>query len=730
MVYMQLPSLFSRKTATDKYFLSLFIADDLAQAGLWTVRHNQVEFLEHSAVHSYASDTDAEQQVDAACQELGPDADQATKVVFGFDPSWIEKTAVKSQKKAFLKQLSTKLNLEPVGFVSVTESLIQQLITQDALISGVVLFSYGQTLYGFLCKQGKLLAQVEIGKSEDSVADSKEVVARLTQQTEAADHYLPPRILLAAIGVDEAEIAAQQQQISRYAWVPEFSFVQSPAVEILPSHFIIEAVTKQGGLAVAKAQGLVTAIAPTVARSLDADMAETDLQQNAPGQAPAEADTSNTMATTFGIPMAVGEVPVVPEARGATDDDFQAETAVVTPPDSIVAFPHSKHPLAIKKTVLVGAVIGLLTTLVVGWLVLWFMFGVQVTVQLATGTVNKDVKITLDPKAAASNPENLILKAELVKKEMSGADTVTTTGIKLVGEKAKGKIVLVNKTNSPKLFTQGTSLTSGTIKFVLDADTQIASATATSTALEFSQTEANVTAVDIGAEANLAKETTLKIADFDANTYSAFVKEGLTGGASREVRVVAQEDRQKLQKTLTDDLTKKAADEFKTDSTNGTFIVPTGKITKLAPTFDAELGKEAETLGLELTAEFEGLSYTREDLQPLVAKIMENELPSGYILAKTDPQILSAPDTSGTSSSSAKVILAANVTAVTEPVINEADLKQKLLSLPVTKAQSLLADQATLKQSEISFKPGIARWLVGRLPTKLEKIQLEIKRPE
>ncbi len=756
---MQLPNLFGRKTAADHFFLSLFLADGVLQAGLWAVQNNQILLLEHSGPRHYDLPEAAISLVDEAFQELGPDSEKATKVVFGFEPSWIDKTGVHAQRKAFLKKLTTELNLEPVGFVSLTESVIQQLFVQDSLFSAVVMLFHGTHVFGFLCKQGKVLAQVDIGRAEDVILDAKELLSRLGKQAKAADHYLPPQILLGSTAADDVDLAVHQHHLMNHQWTPEYPFVQTPTIELLPPNFVLEAITSQGGLAVAKANGLITATSQLAARPLEGTSAETgmlppvtdssgetptdeDITAEAEAEGEENPDLVQPQATSFGVPVSTDHITstdvdlsadsVDPEAA-----DFAAPAAAApVPAGSFVAFPHSHHPLVIKKVVILSALAGLITVVLVGWLAMSLLYKTIVTVQLATGTVAKDVKITLDPKVAASDPDNLVLKADLVKKDVTGSDTLATTGVKLVGDKATGIATLLNKTTSVKALTKGTELTAGKIKFVLQEDVQLASASAASSglSLEFSQTQAKIIAADIGADSNLPKDTALKIAAFDANTYSGTIKEALTGGSSREVRVVSIEDRQKLQKSLTEDLTKEAAADFKQDSTEGRFIMPTGRILQSTPKFDAEVGKETDVLGLSLTDQFEGLAYTRTDLQPLVNKILGGEIPSGYQLAQTDPQILSSaetvPGTAGAGASgSAKIVLSANVSAQTEPLLTADELRQQLLGLALPAAESKLKNLSTLKQSQIQFNPSLARWLIGKLPSKPERIEVVIQRP-
>lgn len=725
---MQLPSLFGKpKKVDDRFFLSLFLADHVLQAGLWTVDHGRVSLLTTSAPHEYEAPEGAINQADAAFQELGPDSEQARKIVFGFEPSWIEHTGVRSTHKAFLKKLTTELNLEPVGFVSLTESVLQQVLQRSVMLSAIVTLIHGKQLFGYLLKEGKVLAESQLGRTEDHLADVKKLFGQLGKLAASSDHYLPTTLIFVPThAIDSA--AAMTQPLQSFDWGAELPFVSSPELEFVPPSFVIQAITEQGGLAVAKAEGIITAESAVQAHDLNEPSSGND-EVVPPIEPPTTLEpTASEIGSSFGI--ALPATSTKPLSNIPTEDPEPE----ISQSENVVAFSHTAHPLVIKKVVVVSVLAGLVAVIVIGMVALWMMFSVQVQAQLATGSVAKDVKITLDPKAKATDPDNLILKAELVSLETKGAETAATTGVKLVGDKASGVIKIFNKTTSVKTFTKGTELTSGAIKFSLQDDVEVASASVTSSVdseiRDYGEAEAKVGAVDIGADANLAKDTVLKIAAFDANTYSAVVKEGLTGGSSREVRVVSPEDRQKLLKSLTDTLSKKAEAEFKTNSTDGKFMLPTGRLIQSTSKFDAEVGKETETLGLDLTAQFEGIQYTREDLKPLVIKVLGGEVKAGHKLSETDPQILSAPDTSTAgSSSSAKVVLAANITAQTEPVVNPTEVSEQIKGLPTQEATEKLQSTGLFKTIDVTFMPSLAKWLVGRLPSQINRINFTVVKP-
>lgn len=731
---MQLPSLFGHSnSSSDHFFLSMFIADGVLQAGLWVVDQNQITILSQSGVYQYETSEAAISQADLAFSELGPESEKAKKIVFGFEPSWIDQNGMHASQKDFLKKLTADLALEPVGFVSLTESVLQQFLSVDALLNAVVMIFNAKQVWGFLVKQGKILTQVDVARSEDLLLDTKAVIAKLARTAKSAEDYLPVQINIVATGNAEADVLAQQHLLINYPWLPEFSFVAPPKFEIAPASFVIEAVTNQGGIAVAKARGLLVAQSNVVARTLDGKVEknqdlgqETELETTKSNAADFLDQPNQNQALSFGVPIIQSNNEILDQVP-EVDPDYVAPVSF--DPNSFVAFAHSKHPVTVRKIVVFSVLAGLVTVILVGFLTLWMLFKVKISIQPTLITLTKDIRITLDPKAAATDSEKLILKANLTKKDLSGSATTATTGIKLVGDKATGVIKIFNKTGSVKVFAKGTELSSGTIKFILQDEAKVASASviqngAESETRDYGELETKVSAVDIGADANLAKEAPLKIASFDTLTYTAMVKDGLTGGSSREVRVVAAEDKAKLQKTLMADLTTKAEAAFKVESKDGKYLTPTNRTIQVVPKFDAEVGKEAETLALDMMVSFEGLQYTREDLKPIIVKVLGSDLKPGYVLPDSDPQFISQPESNA--SGSGKIILDVNLAIESEPVISVTEISQQVAGLTLNQTETKLKSLTFIKQHQIDFSPVLARWLVGRMPRDINKITTSV----
>lgn len=716
---MAMPSLFgARKAIQETYFLSLYITEELVQAAVWGIKQSQIDIISRSQPHRYTNQKDAVDKVDESLQELSKESEQTNKVVFGFDASWIHQTSVTDDHKNLVKLITSKLNLEPLGFVSTSESLVQQLISDQPRLSAVVLFFHQELVSLFLLRNGKLAAYVDSPRSEDVIADVREGLQRLVKQSDS-DEYLPSQILLVRASLFDEQLTAQQPKLMAYDFSQEQRFVESPVMEVLQPDTVLEAATKQGGLAVAKLNGLVVTTSHTRSFQIDGSdsssdvMSESDmLTQHSPDE---NEQSDREQPTSFGVPIADATTHI--EAQNP-EEELEFTPIVIR-----------KHPSP-KKVMVIGALIGLITVLAGGLVALWLLYQVKVQLVIATSVVTDDVQITLDPASPASDPEKLILKADLVSKELNDTLTQETTGVKLVGEKAKGTIVLYNKTNAPKTFSKDTRLQAEALQFVLDEDVEVASASVSEISggdgekRDYGKKEVAVTAVAIGAQSNIAKDTQLKVASFDTSTYAAIAKESFSGGSSREVRVVSADDQQKLQKDLIESLTKKAAAAFKQDSVDGKYIIPTGKLKTEEATYSATLGKEADNVSLTMTVNFEGVAYAREDVKPLVLRVLGDQVAEGYQLVDAEPEILSSP--SKISTNSAKVVLDANVSSKIKPIVTADAVRDTLLGKTHAQAVDHLKQRSEFESITITYTPPFVRQLFGLIPAQANRVIVEV----
>lgn len=703
---MALPKIFAAEKKDKQLLLAIILNDVNTQAILWNLSPSGVEVIKQSKVQSYFDDHDAVMKTDQALQELGKKSESVDQVIFGLDPSWTTEKDVAANKEPILQKLTEELDLEAQGFVVITESVTQFLVKEDPRLSSLLILINQKTLSLNLILQGKLTAQQQVGRSDKVLADVIEALARLNAH-QAQPVSLPPKFLLASTELSAEELEDHRQSLLDQDWVNSHPFSQAPIVDILPTKKVIEAILTQAGLAISKSK-------PNEENS----------------------ELNDTKAKSFGVPITNDQLPQ------ETDKD---ELAVM--PSSSIQFDHPKTEKSAKtksskknkllsmpifswfahhkKFVIAGFVAGLVALFLGGYIWAKTTAKIVINLDLKSQPLSQETSLTLDSNLSQSDPDKLILAAKELSAEVSDSATAATSGIKLVGEKAGGKINIFNKTDNEKTFDAGTVLSAGVLGFTLDESVTIASSSvkkeATSENKEYGQTEASVTAQAIGSDSNLAKDELLTIESFSSDTYSATVTEGLSGGVSREVRVASEQDRKDLLASLKESLLEKGNEQLKSSLEQDQYLVPAGEITVTDSQYSAEAGDEAGSLDLLLTATVVANSYQAQDLRPIAEVLLADEIPEGYRLSDKDPQILSAPQQA---SSSTKTVIEVNISSQAVPDLSVDDLKNSLVGLPIKQVASYVAERDGIEGMEIVFNPPWVAKLFSKLPKDSAKIEL------
>lgn len=371
-----------------------------------------------------------------------------------------------------------------------------------------------------------------------------------------------------------------------------------------------------------------------------------------------------------------------------------------------------------------GFVAGLLTLVGLGYW--WLATNTQayLHLELLTQSISRETNLILDADRSESDPDNLILAASTRSQEVQATADRETTGTKLVGESAQGTVTIFNKTEAPKTFEAGTVFSRGNLNFTLDEEVEVASASVETTSTgenkEYGQVDANITASEIGAESNLETDTELQLATFDLGTYSAVVKDNLSGGSSREVRVVSDSDQTKLRQNLVEQLLDEAEQKMGDQLSAEEKLVSTDKYEILEENFSDEVGDEVNTLKLSLTLLVKALSYHREDLLPFAQEVLAADVPEGYTLMNSDPQILSKPVENA--SISDRVELEVNLSAEAEPVLDQDQLKAEIAGQDLREARQTLEAKEAINQAVIKLQPALAERLRPRVPKDIKKI--------
>lgn len=728
-------------------FLCITFTEKGVRAAFWNIGTGEIQTKNTSSLHSFETEEDGVIATDEALKELGSVSEAVDEVVFGFDPKWIDDDGLVKEKKPFIKKLADSLSLKPVGFVVLTDALVQDILSRDKMISQIIVYVQETALSLILLKKGKVTQQLSVGRSAEVVSDIVEGLARFKEEKNNEDSFLPAKMVLASLVLSDQEIQEIRTQIIGYDWADKHPFVQAPLIEQFTGNQVLNSVIEQGGMAVAETRGIVlksddenqetgkdedTKTDPSDFgfESVDPDLAGDNFSS-------VETDEKKQAATSFGIPIVAQELPEDrPERKSSRMGSSSKEKS-----EKQEQFPSPKkkksrgklttwyknHP---HKNMILGGVIGGIVAsigLFIGWLT--FSYKVEISLELAEKVIAKDVEIIIDPTVATSNVEKLILRGELETEEFSETKVVDTTGVKLVGEKAKGKITILNKTTSPKTFASGTILSVGNINFSLDEEITVASASVTesgtSETKDYGKLETQVTATKIGADGNITKESSFSIGSFDTGTYSATSIETFSGGSSREIRVIAEDDKEEVLASLKKELFTKAQDDFSSKSGDGLYYVLTGNQSVEEADYGGKVGEEADQLALELVMSFEAVRYASEDIQPLVLELLKEEIPEGYELTDKDPEILSSPKEDATQS--AQVVLSANISAKAIPIFDIDNIISVLEGLPLEAVAGKISERPEIRRASYQVKPSLAKTFVSIVPKDKKRIIITIK---
>lgn len=754
--------------------LCIIISEATVQALHVEISGSGVEIISQSRAVAYTDPKQCVIQVDQCLAELDKASEDINKVVFAINHSWIKEGDITDEYKPLLRNITTELSLEALGFIDETESIAQYLQNQENSFSGLVI-AVGVTVLSFAHIADGQQNRIEaVGRSDDFRSDVVEGLTRFSNEAIKTSQYLPANIILASFDAPESDLQEYKQQLLSTEFGESIRFLQTPVVRTLSDQQYTLMISGAAGKAAAIASGIKGAIdlTPVLEKVAGQDLddpsdfgfesidphnleSEQDADSNPvlthdipktaePQTATPDATTSaipsskTTVATSFGVPIST-DLPEFPKkSYSKNDDEEDLNLFEDHDSDMPVSFTAKlvrawKRPYQGKHGKLFFAMTGLLLGLVfvaLGFVSYTYSTATAVvTINFDKKPISKEAEIIIDPNAKQSDPETQTLAASTIEKTVSDKGSIPTTGVKIVGDKAKGSVTIFNKTTATKKFASGTVLKIGDLAFSLDEETQVASASVQEKSdgaeTKYGQATAKITASDIGADYNKEKGVKMTVANFATDTYEAVVgNDGLIGGASREVRIVADEDAKALLAELRASLLAKANQELVKDTKSGQYVVPSQNIASQQPKYSFKVGDESDQLDLELEITIKALTYTVDDLKPLVRAILGNEVPEGFVLYEEDPQILTDNTQESTDSASVKKTLSASVSSFAIPKMDSESIKNEISGQSIDAAVNSLKNKDSVAGVEVKFAPDWIKVVRKNIP-KVEKIEVK-----
>lgn len=720
------------------YFFTVLLTDKYLQSSLVSNNGQGIQTKEFSEIKTYFDRKDLLEQLDKSLQQLGPDSQDVVETIFAFDQDWLEDGELSDTKKPIVKEISEELSLDAIGQFSIPEAMAEARLIGDENDSCLLLVFKDDSFNLIFIKHGEFVDLINVGRSDNIINDFTEALARAAKKLGQDGKYFPNKILMTSIALKQKELESLHAQLIKVDWTNNPGFTQVPNIVVLEADYMIKSASLSAGKIFTK-ENFLTKLPRNTTEFNEADnesFKSVEVEEKAPVlQELKPVQVSNDeyaiekpSATSFGISFDQNYF-----AKDGKNQDLQAQDMkekVSNQLESISGDRQNKRRspllrfyLAHQKIILMGVAAGLLGILSIFMIFTFFFSKVRVILSPKQILLQKSTTITLDPNVQSSDFSKGLLKASLENKEINGQDVTATTGIGLVGDKAKGKVVIYNKTLEKAELKAGTVLSNNGIKFVLDSAVEISAAEEKDGGLSYGKAETTVTANDIGSEANFNKDTKFRVAEYFDDKFSATSLDNFSGGSSREVRVVAEADLGRLLKALSEKLAKEAGTELEQASKDGIYLVPTGKTKVIKSDFSAEVGGETESLSLDLTLEVEAVKYLSTDLKELATSILEKDLPAGYSF-KDQPSLMS--DKAQTASDSSRVKINTEISTKAMAKLDLDGLKKEILGSNWLESKASLEGKDEIDQANLVFNPPFLANILKTLPADESRITVEI----
>lgn len=708
---MELPNFLNKftqqqQTSEKEYFWALQLWDGGVKTAIWTVEEERTKVVALGSQEVWQESIDdlvvaIDRSLSIASERFLGLGKEPSKVIFGLPHDWLEEEKIISSRQQMLQTICEQLELSPLGFVLITDALNHHLQDVEGVPpSGILVNPQKNQVSVAVLEIGKVKGVEKVSRSENLAEDVYEGLLRFTQIK-----TLPSRLLL----FNGEDMESARQILLDFPWPQKLPFLHFPKIEILPQDFDIHALCLAGGSEVAKSLGFKVEKEVLAETAGFGFVRGKDIREEVPEKEEAVAEESEEKFVEEKVEPEV--IPVGKKKNIFLPIFFLKEKLAALSWPSLSSIP------------LLGFFLGgILIILIIGILgFIWYLPRAEVIIYVAPKLLEKEFQLTVDPNQEVIDETNLILPGRIIEVEASGEKSGETTGQKTVGEKAKGEVTIFN-IGGAKNLDAGTILSGpGGLEFTLDESTTVASGSALGGP---GQAKVPITAAEIGADYNLAGGSEFNVANFEKSILAAKNDSVLSGGTSRQIQAVSEEDQKNLAIRLTEELKDKAKSDLSNSIPPGRKLIEGSISTKESSrNFNHKVGEEASNLTLSMKVKVKALTFVEDEFSGLIEKQITNSIPADYEAKKEETKFQFEPqETKLDGGTLFKVSISANLL----PKIDNQTVIKNIKGKNPQAAKEYLAQLPGYLDSEIEIKPSwIAKFLT--LPRMEKNITLEMK---
>lgn len=621
---------FNKAKDKKEYYFGLFLKGDEATGFVFEISEDHFSVLHHQTASYSNGWENIIQDIDEILSKLETTTRlHLKKVIFFLYSHFIDDATAEINQpyKNIIKTISKELELQPLGYIECNEAVAHYLERRDKSPLNVILVEIDKTNVDICVYKGsRKVTSKTISRTLNLVDDLTAIFTEVKNQT-----LLPSRLVL----YDSSDLDDESVKILNHKWDKEI-FIQHPRVEVikrqdlyteLGSIFFNQLKDSNGQTAapVAATVPPVEELQPTI------DAASDPIQNVHPvGPMPQQTVVAapSTPNEVMGFSISSDDDDVAPPQTAAYQPRQTAASFKKPAPPFKLGMPKFGFRLPKVNMVRSILIIGLILIVLSLCLIEYRFHTATLTIILPSKKVTKQIDIT-DLNVTTATTSSTV------------DSSVSTTGKRDVGEKARGEVTVHNFEDSVKLFAKGTAVEVDGHSFTLDSDVSVASASETLSGSEIvkqaGKTKTSITADVLGPESNLEKGKRFKIADEPTSRYFAVNESALTGGSKKSIRTVAKKDIDDLKKSLLEKGKKQAIDNIVKELPSGAKILNTLTEAELTSSkASKEIGEESDKVSLTVSVAATYYYYDDTAMKEKLAADLKKDIPSDFEMDKAD----------------------------------------------------------------------------------------------
>ncbi len=567
---------FSNKKQKE-FYLGLFLKESQGIIMIFLRENDRLELVDREKFSYTNGWENLTNDVDEALYKLEKNLDIEIKKTIIFVYSHLVDEKIGDIKPVYLqkiKQLIKALDLRPMGYIECFEAISFYLQKEDGISLNAILIELDKTQIGiFSYKGGKIDTKKILSRTDDIIADLVEGFEEIKKKS-----MLPARIIL----YDSDNLDDTATKILSHRWSSDF-FVQIPKVDILSEDEVIN--------------GLMNIFGEQVKNE--------EVQKSSFAKASEDKENFG-----FIINEDIGEKAIYQNKNILPKINWK---------NKIKDLMSKLLVIKINFSGKIFMMIGVLIILLGLFINEYFFHQAQLTVYLPTQILEKNINLDIDYRLASASA--------------NFSETINTTGKQEVGNKARGQVTVYNSNlSSSETLSKGTSIISpNNLKYFLESEVKVASATGDASSPQPSTIKVTVVATEIGEGYNLTAGTKFNI-EGKSNNLLAKNDSALLGGSKKQIQTVSKKDQEDLRTAIVNKAKKEIPsikvlpDEAIASSLSATDFNKT--------IFSKEIGEESSKLTFQATVYTTQYLYSKKLFIDKILVSLKPEVKNDYRLEK------------------------------------------------------------------------------------------------